>query len=147
MTADVGPVEWVAIAFDGGTVDRAVVPALAGIVESGAVRILDLVIVAKDAAGTVTAAELGTLDADQLAAFDTLDGDVLGLLSEQDIPIVGAELAPGSTALVVLWENRWAAGFARAVRAAGGVLLTHDRIPHDIVEVAMVAADAEGVTA
>lgn len=146
MSGDLGPVEWVAIVFDGDTIDRGVVPALAGIVDSGAVRILDLVIVHSDAAGTVTSAELGQLDADELAAFDTLDGDVLGLLSEQDIPIVGAELPPGSTALVVLWENRWAAGFAQAVRAAGGVLLTHDRIPHDIVEVAVAAADAEGAT-
>ena len=124
-----GPVEWVAIVFDGAGVDPAVVPALAEIVGSGTVRILDLLIVGKDEAGVVTSAELGELDADALAAFDTLDGDVLGLLSEQDVPIVGAELPPGSTALVVLWENVWATGFAQAVRAAGGTLLTHDRVP------------------
>lgn len=135
-----GPVEWVAIVFDGPTVDPAVVPALAEIVAAGTVRILDLLIVGRDDAGVVTATELGELDADALAAFDTLDGDVLGLLSEQDVPIVGAEVPPGSTALVVLWENVWATGFARAVRAAGGTLLTHDRIPADVVETALSAA-------
>lgn len=57
---------------------------------------------------------------------------------------MGAEIPPGSTALVVLWENRWAADFAQAVRAAGGVLLTHDRIPADIVELAMAAESTGG---
>ncbi|WP_300016671.1 DUF6325 family protein [Pseudonocardia sp.] len=135
-----GPVEWVAIVFDGEGVDPAVVPALAGLVDAGTIAILDLLIVAKDADGAVSAVELGELDAEQLAAFDALDGDVLGLLSEQDVPIVGEEVPPGSTALVVLWENVWAAAFAQTVRAAGGVLLTHDRIPADIVEQAMAAA-------
>lgn len=136
-----GPVEWVAIVFDGPTVDPAVVPALAGLVGSGTVRILDLLIVAKDAAGVVTATELGELDADALAAFDTLDGDVLELLGELDVPVVGEELPPGSTALVVLWENLWATDFARAVRAAGGRLLTHDRIPAEVVEAAVAATE------
>ena len=141
MTA-LGPVEWVAVVFAGDRVDPSVVPALSGIVGSGAVRVLDLLIVRKDADGTVTAAELGELDADELAAFDALDGDVLGLFGEQDVPVVGEELPPGSTALVVLWENRWAAAFAEAVREAGGALLTHDRIPHDLVTAAL--ADVDG---
>lgn len=134
-----GPVEWVAIAFDGSRVHRGVVPALADLVDAGTVRILDLLVVHKDAEGAVTFVELGELDADELAAFDTLDGDVLGLLGEGDVPVVGEELAPGTTALVVLWENRWADAFAGAVRAAGGVLLTHDRIPGDVVEAGMAS--------
>lgn len=137
-----GPVEWVAIVFDGPTVDTSVVPALADLVGSGTVRILDLLIVRKDLDGVVTAAELGELDAAALAAFDTLDGDVLGLLSEQDVPVVGEEVPPGSTALVVLWENLWATSFAERVRAAGGTLLTHDRIPAGIVETALAEVPA-----
>lgn len=140
MTA-LGPVEWVAIVFPGEHVDPAVVPALAQVVTSGAVHLLDLLIVRKDEGGTVTSAELGSLDADELAAFDALDGDVLGLFGEQDVPVVGEELPPGSTALVVLWENRWAAAFARAVRDAGGALLTHDRIPHGLVTAALAEVD------
>jgi hypothetical protein len=140
VTGPLGPVEWVAIAFDGGRIHRDVVPALADLVDAGTVRILDLLIVHKDAAGAVSSVELGALAAAELAAFDTLDGDVLGLLGEQDVPVVGADLPPGSTALVVLWENRWADAFARAVRDAGGVLLTHDRIPSELVELGLVAA-------
>lgn len=135
MTA--GPVEWVAIVFDGPAVDPTVVPALAELVGSGTVRILDLLIVSKDTAGVVTSVELGELDAATLAAFDVLDADVLELLGEQDVPVVGEEVPPGATALVVLWENVWATRFAQAVRAAGGTLLTHDRIPADVVEQAM----------
>jgi hypothetical protein len=142
VTATLGPVEWVAIAFPGDDVGSGVAAALARLADSGLVHIVDLLIVRKDAAGNVTARELDDLDGPAFAAFDALDGDVLALLGEDDIPVVGAELAPDTTALVVLWENLWAAGFARAVRDAGGVLLAHDRIPYDAVEVAMAEAEA-----
>jgi uncharacterized membrane protein len=144
VTTTLGPVEWVAIAFPGDEVGGGVVDALARLADSGVVHIVDLLIVRKDAAGTVTASELDDLDGAALAALDALDGDVLALLGEDDIPVVGAELAPGTTALVVLWENLWAARFAGAVRDAGGVLLAHDRIPYDAVEEALAAAGAGG---
>jgi uncharacterized membrane protein len=148
VATTLGPVEWVAIAFPDDEVGSEVVDALARLADSGVVHIIDLLIVRKDAAGNVTASELDDLDGAAFAALDALDGDVRSLLGEDDIPVVGAELAPGTTALVVLWENLWAAGFARAVRDAGGVLLAHDRIPYDAVEVAMTAAEAgaEGTT-
>jgi Family of unknown function (DUF6325) len=150
VTTTLGPVEWVAIAFSGDEIGGEVVDALARLADSGLIHIVDLLVVRKDSAGTVTARELDDLDGAALAALDALDGDVLALLGEDDIPVVGAELAPDTTALVVLWENLWAAGFARAVRDAGGVLIAHDRIPYDAVEVAMAAAEAgaggEGTT-
>ena len=137
---ELGPVEWIAISFPGGSISSDVVPAIAKLVESGTVHIIDLLIMHKDASGVVTVEELGDLSAEELAVFDALDGDVLGLLSEEDFPAVAEELAPGSTALVIVWEDLWAIELATAVRASNGVLLTHDRIPREVIDVALAAA-------
>ena len=40
-----------------------------------------------------------------------------------------AAIEPGSTAVVLIWENRWAAPFASAARRAGGQLIANGRIP------------------
>lgn len=137
----VGPVEWVALAFPGDTVDPAVVPAMARLVEAGTVRILDLVIVSHSDSGEVRVSEYDEAPEPLRSALDVLDGDVLDLVGEVDLPVIAAELAPGSTALVVVWESRWAAELAQAVVAAGGELFTHDRIPRDTVLAAL-----DGVT-
>ncbi|ODU06411.1 MAG: hypothetical protein ABS81_04690 [Pseudonocardia sp. SCN 72-86] len=133
-----GPVEWIAIDFPGDVVDPAVVPEIARLVDAGTVRILDLLVVRRAAGGDIAVTELEDLD---LPGLDAVDGDVLGLLGEDDLPLIAEELAPDSTALVVVWESLWAAELAAVVRGAGGVLLTHDRIPGSVVEAALVAAD------
>lgn len=141
------PVEWIAIAFPGDTIDLAVLPAIAHLADAGTVHIVDLLIVHKAADDEVTVTEFEDLDPADRAAFDAVDGDVLGLISELDIPAIAEELPGGSTALVVVWESLWAAELAAVVRGAGGALLTHDRIPRDVVEAAVAAATSrEGST-
>lgn len=134
-----GPVEWVALAFPGDTVDPAVVPAMARLVEADTVRILDLLVVTHTADGEVRVSEYDEAPEPLRAALDGLDGEVLDLIGVVDLPVIAAELEPGSTALVVVWESRWAADLSRAVLDAGGRLLTHDRIPRDIVAAALAA--------
>jgi hypothetical protein len=56
-----------------------------------------------------------------------------------------ADLEPGSSAAMLLWEDLWAAELASALRNAGGELVTIGRIPHDVVmearEALLSAAD------
>jgi hypothetical protein len=44
--------------------------------------------------------------------------------------------------VMILYENRWAAPFAAAVRRNGGVLIDNQRIPHQDVVEALEAIDA-----
>jgi hypothetical protein len=74
--------------------------------DSGMVRIIDLVVLHKDNDGVVTALELEGLEPDEAALFDDLDGDVLGLLNDDDITFAGEALAPGSSAAVLVWRTR-----------------------------------------
>jgi hypothetical protein len=130
---DLGPVEYIVVGFADGALAGAVAPALLDLVETGQVRVVDLVVVAKDAQGRVAITEMEELPAEAAGAFARLRCTVSGLLSEADLDDLGAELAPDSAAVVMLVEHLWAARFAGAVRAAGGELRYSERIPHAVV--------------
>ncbi|MFW3170963.1 hypothetical protein [Geodermatophilus sp. CPCC 206100] len=114
----------------------AVAPALAALVDSGTVRVLDAAVLHEDADGQVTGAELEDEDG---AAFAAVDGDVLELLSDDDLLQIAATLQPSTTTLVLLWENRWAAAFGDAVRQVHGTVVASDRVPRENVDRALAA--------
>jgi uncharacterized membrane protein len=128
-----GPVELAVLAFPGSRFRGEIAPALADLVENGIVSILDLIVVRKDEDGSVTSVELADLDAEVQHAFDQLDGEVSGLLSEDDLRVAGELLQPGSTAAVIVWENTWARRLSAAVSGAGGFIVAHDRIDAETV--------------
>jgi hypothetical protein len=140
MDAVAGPVEWVAIEFDGTQLDPRVVPPLAALVDAGTVRLLDAAVVHKEADGQVRGAEL----ADEMIAFDPVPGEVLELLSEEDLERIAEDIPVGTTTLVLVWENRWAAAFAAGVRGASGRMVSYERVPRDAVERAFAAIDGTG---
>jgi hypothetical protein len=136
MTLDadrLGPVEYALIAFPGNSFNGQVAPALARLVASRTIHIIDLTFVTKDADGTVTSLELDALAPGQADGFADLDGDIEGLLTESDIAQLAAGLEPESSGLLVVWESTWAAEFANAVRDSGGLLVLREQVPRDIV--------------
>jgi Family of unknown function (DUF6325) len=137
-----GPVEWLALAFPGPALDRSLVPVLAGLVDSGTVRLIDAAVLHKAADGTVTGAELEDEDG---ADFGRVDGDVLELLNDDDLTQIAVALDVDTTTLVLVWENRWATALGQAVADAGGTVVAHDRVPRASIERALAAA-AEPVT-
>jgi Family of unknown function (DUF6325) len=129
-----GPVEYVLIGFPGNRFKGEIIPALAQLVEAGTIRIIDLVFVKKDTAGALEVFEYDALD--EVADVAQIDGEAGGLLSDDDIALAAEVLEPDSSAALLVWEDTWAAPLADALRAAGGVLIDGERIPHDIVEAA-----------
>lgn len=137
-----GPVEWIAIAFPGPRLAASLAPALADVVRSGSVRCMDAVVVHVDVEGVATMSEL---EDEEGTAFDSVDGEVMELISDDDLAAVAADLEPDTTTLLLVWENRWAAAFGEAVAGMNGTLLAHDRLPRADVERALRAALADGV--
>ena len=131
----IGPVEYIIVGFPGNKFTGEIAPELVKLIESGTVRILDLIFIAKDADGSVVALEIDELDA--IAGFGALDTDVGGLISAEDIEFAAAGLEPNSSAALLIWEDLWAAPFAEAVRRANGVLLEGARIPHELIAPAL----------
>ena len=134
-----GPVEIAVIGFPENNFTGEIAPAIADLVESGTVSILDLVFVTKDGDGSVAAVELSDLDEAVAAPYQDLDGQAGGLLTDEDFEQIGDALDPNSSALAIVWENTWARNLVGAIQNAGGVLVAHDRI--DAATVSDVLAD------
>jgi len=130
----IGPVEYIIVGFPGNKFNGQIIPELAKLVESGTIRILDLVLITKDADGNVAAVDFE--DHDDVALFHALDGEVGGFISDEDIEYAAADLDPNSSAALLIWEDVWATPFVEALRNSCGVLIEGSRIPHDLIELA-----------
>lgn len=136
-----GPVEYVIIGFPGDRVSDEIAPALSALVASDTVRILDLLFVFKDERGQVVVREFDELDPS--SGFADVDGAADGVLNEEDALIAADALEPGTSGILLVWEDRWAGPFADSVRAAGGVVLGGQRLSPEIVESALAGLPNE----
>jgi len=131
----IGPVEYIIVGFPGNKFNGKIAPALVDLVQSGTVRILDLIFVGKDEDGSIVSFEVDELEG--VAEFIELDADIGGLIGESDVAHVAECLEPGNSAALLIWEDVWAAPFAEAVRGSGGVLLEGARIPYELIAPAL----------
>src|SRR3954452_16553607 len=111
---EIGPVEYMIVSFPGNRFTGEIAPALAKLVESNTIRIIDLAFVTKDAEGEIEAFELSELHSEIRDALDSLGIEGSGLLNEEDLAAAGAALEPDSSAALLLWENIWAGELAQA---------------------------------
>ncbi len=140
---DMGPVDITLIGFPpGAPMTGEAVPYLLDLVERGIVRVLDVLFITKDAGGTFSGFTAQDLDVDTIGDFVEFAGASSGLLGDSDVAAAAEAIEPGTSAVLLVYENRWAAPFAAAIRRNGGVLLANERIPvGDLIE-ALDAAEA-----
>ena len=110
-----------------------------------AIRVLDVIVLTKDADGSVEASELRDLDDSEVGELRSLEADLAVLLAVSDVEEIGESLEAASAAAVLVWENTWAAPFGSAVRRSGGELVASGRIPTQAL-VAAVEADRQAAT-
>jgi hypothetical protein len=136
MSEEIGPVQYLIVAFPGNRFTGQIAPALARQVEAGTIRIIDIAFVGKTEGGEVAAFELSDLDPEVRDGLENLGANASGLFNEEDLMAAGEELEPNSSAALLVWEDVWAREIADAMRDAGGVLLDYDRVPHEVVQAA-----------
>jgi hypothetical protein len=98
-----------------------------------------MVVLKKDADGTLESFELSDLDASEIGGLRDEERELAKLLNEDDVLNVANAVEPGSAAAILVWEKRWAAPFGSAVRKVGGQLVASGRIP---VQALLAAAEA-----
>ena len=135
--ASMGPVEYVLIAFPGNRFKGEIVPAVAELVDNDIVRIIDVAFIKKDASGNTTMFEYDSLDDVLAFGFADVDGEAGGVLNDEDLELAAEALEPDSSAALIVWEHRWAARVAQAIRNAGGRIIAGERIPDEVVEEAL----------
>ena len=142
--AELGPVEILLVAFPGNQFTGEITPALQELVDSGTIRIIDLVFVAKDADGNAVGIELEALDDESRGNFDSLITELEGLIAEEDIEDLAESLEPNSSTAILLFEHTWATRFRDAVAGSGGELVARIPIPAAAMAEVMAANDAAG---
>jgi hypothetical protein len=140
-----GPVDYVVVEFPAGASNFTgeMAKELLAMVDSGTIRVIDVLILTKNEDGSVEAIELS--DIEDLGPLQAVEGDLAELLAADDVDHLAAAMEPGSTAGVLIWENLWAAPFASAARRSGGQLIANGRIPIQAI-IASLDADSAPTT-
>jgi hypothetical protein len=134
---ELGPIDYIVLEWTDRQPNGEVAPMLLDLVDRGIIRILDIAFLAKDEDGTVAAIDLA-----EIAGFEEFEGAASGLLGTDDLDEAAAALRPGTSAAVLIWENRWAAPVAVALRRSGGELVASGRIPVQAIVASLERAEA-----
>jgi len=142
---ELGPVDYLVVEFPAGESNFTgeMAKELVALVDSGTIRLIDVLVLTKDADGSVDAMELS--DIENLGPLQQLEAELAELLAEEDVVNLAASMDPGSTAGVLIWENLWAAPFASAARRAGGQLIADGRIPIQAIIASIEADDDDAI--
>jgi hypothetical protein len=139
---DIGPIDYLVVEFPGSKMTGEGLPLLVDLVDRGIIRILDLVFVKKELDGSVRGMAIADLDKDGQLDLAVFEGASSGLLAQEDLVEAGGVLEPGSSAGLLVYENRWAAPFASALRRGGGQVVASGRIPVQDVLAALDATES-----
>jgi Family of unknown function (DUF6325) len=140
-----GPVDYIVVEFPAGKSNFTgeMAKELLALVDSGTIRVIDVLILAKNEDGTVDAMELS--DIEELGELQVVEAQLAELLAADDVENLAAAMEPGSTAGVLIWENLWAAPFGSAVRRSGGQLIANGRIPIQAIIASIEADEAHAI--
>ena len=141
-----GPLEYIVIGFDTVEFDGSIAREIEKVVERGIIRLVDVVFIGREPDGGATVIELDNTDDPRFASFAPLLADRMGLFTHEDLEEIIDSLPLGTSALVLLFEHRWAEDIREAIGERGGFLVTRVVIPPDVlaeVNEAVQAKEAE----
>jgi hypothetical protein len=140
---ELGPIDIVVIAYPAGApMTGDAVPLLLDLINRGIIRVLDAMFVIKEEDGTFSGFQATDLSNDSVGDFTAFEGASSGLLGDEDVATAADAIEPGSAAVMIVYENRWAGPFAAAVRRNGGRLVGFQRIPIQELIATLDAAEA-----
>jgi hypothetical protein len=140
-TEALGPISYLIVEFPGNKMTGEGFPLLVDLVDRGLIRILDLAFVQRGDDGTVTAMDLRDIDGDGQLDLTVFEGVSSGLLDESDFADAAPAIAPGSSAGILVFENRWATDFVQALRRSDAQLVAAGYIPQDALLASLDATE------
>jgi hypothetical protein len=137
---EMGPIDYIVIEWPGRQPSGEAAPLIADLHDRGIIRILDVALMVKGDDGSVAAIDFAEAEGSDFAEFG---GASTGLLGQEDLEEAAAALEPGTSAAVLIWENRWAGPVAAALRRSGGQLVASGRLPVQAILAALEAMEAD----
>lgn len=129
-----GPLEYTVIGFRKGTFDGSIAREIGKVVDSGIIRIVDILMIDVDAQGNTAVIEIDAKDDPAFESFAPLLENRMGLFTPEDVETLAETLPPETSALVILFEHHWAVDIKDAIGAAGGFLVARTVIPPEVLE-------------
>jgi len=139
---ETGPIDYLIVEFPGNRMTGEGFPLLLDLVDSGTIRILDLVFATRDTDGSLSVLRVSDLDGDGELDLSVFEGAASGLLGPDDLDEAASAIEPGNSAGILIYENMWAAPFAAALRRSGAQLVASGRIPVQAILAALEASEA-----
>jgi hypothetical protein len=136
---EIGPLEYVVIGVPGQQLTSALISELNAIQESGQVCVVDLIFVTKTADGSVTMQEVNELIEKEPEVYGDIAGNLMGLLTAQDIEQLIGQIPPAASAFIILIEHTWVIGLTEAIRKGKGVVYSGGMVSHEVL--ALVSAE------
>jgi hypothetical protein len=140
---DLGPISYLVVEFPDNRMTGEGLPMLLDLVDHGTIRILDLCFVTRNGDGSVRLAEMRDFDGDGSLDLAIFEGASSGLIDAEDVADASAAIEPGSSAAILLFENRWALPFTRELRRGGAELVAAGYVPQDALVAALDATEAK----
>jgi len=138
---EMGPIDYIVLEWPGRQPSGEAVPLILDLVDRGIIRVIDIALMVKDEEGQVASLDLASID-----EFAEFTGASTGLLDQDDLDEAANALEPGTSAAVLVWENRWAAPVAVAMRRSGGQVVASGRIPVQAILASLDALEEEAPT-
>jgi Family of unknown function (DUF6325) len=139
-----GPISYLIVEFPGNKMTGEGLPILVDLVDQGLIRVLDLLFATRGEDGSLRTVELQDLEPDGEIDVAVFEGVSSGLLDEEDLADAASVIEPGSSAAILLFENRWARSFTQALRRGGAELVAAGYIPQDALAASLDAAETAG---
>lgn len=133
---ELGPVDIVVIGYPAGApMTGGAAQLLLDEVDKGTISVLDALFVTKNEDGTYSGFDATGIEQGNAGDYYVFEGASSGLLGDEDIATAADAIEPGTSAVMIMYENRWATPFISAVHQNGGVFVDHQRIPHqDLID-------------
>jgi len=128
-----GPVDFYLVGLSGDRPEPGTIAALRSLLDTGLVRLLDLVVISRSLDDAVTTTELET-DAEKIGLGALA---AAGIAGEEDIEDFAELVEPGTSAVLAVIEAVYQRELASSVAASGGTLLAHERVAAPIVNALM----------
>jgi hypothetical protein len=142
-----GPLEYTVIGFEGNNFDGSIADELSRVIDSGVISVVDLAFVGKGEDGNLRIIELDNKEDSRFGGFAPMLQGLTGLLTEEDIQEIGRQLDPNTSALVIMFEHRWAVRLKEAIGNAGGFLVARETIRPESLELLNAELDAAQLSA
>jgi hypothetical protein len=137
-----GPISYLIVEFPGNKMTGEGFEILVDLVDRGLIRIIDLTFVTCDEDGTIRALELQEIDSDKSFDLTVFEGASSGIMDDSDLADAASVITPGSSAGILIFENRWATSFVQALRRADGQLIAAGYIPQDTILASLDATES-----